>query len=618
MCGIAGIIDFAGVSVTRDAVAGMTNRLSHRGPDATGILCKDAIGLGHTRLSIIDLSAAGNQPMLSADARRAIVFNGEVYNYRELKSELVQLGHSFRSNSDTEVLLVAYAQWGADCLRRIYGMFAVAIYDFDSGQLFLARDRFGKKPLHFTLAGNRLYFASEVKALLAALPSQPRLNESKLLEYLLYRELIEDHLLAGIQSLPPGHYALFDRNGQSSSIQPFFRVEELPDATLYRELSSMSASARDDVIAATLEKSVARRLISDVPVGTLCSGGLDSSLLTAIACRQNANVTVYHVDVHSSSERNWAERVAKDLGIDLRVVEMSERSFLDNYIDCIYFNDFPLTHTNSVGVYLVSQLAREHGCKVLLTGEGADESFGGYDWRYAKLLAWRRMERRTSLFEKIARRLRLKFTGVWDLHFNPDYNFKARATVNDVVRVCGDRGFRSNLLARCEQQFAFIEDDIEREVQASMLSDLRDYIAGILHRQDRASMQASVESRLPFLDQDLAKLAVNLPLKEKTTRVESKILLKRVATRFVSPEIAYRSKVGFGSPSDVYIQKISPDIFNGGFVETSLGISAEAVRDLITQQPSEFANAFYGLEIWGRLFVHGACAAELKDRYVPS
>jgi asparagine synthase (glutamine-hydrolysing) len=616
MCGIAGIVGPCAEG-SEAALGRMLDRLAHRGPDHTGTLLQGAFALGHNRLSIIDVSAAAHQPLLSSNGRQVLVYNGELYNYRELRAELTAAGVAFRTDSDTEVLLAAWLHWGADCLQRFNGMFAFAIAELDTGRLFAARDRFGIKPLHYAVADGALIFASEIKAITAALPAPPRFEHGKLAELLLYREAIREDLLAGIHALEPGHaLELMGGDPETLQIHRWFHVSDLPDAGSAHQLAALSRDERLQALERVLRESVERHLVSDVPVGSLCSGGVDSSLMTAFACRLRPDVSVYHVDIADHSERPWAEQVARHLDIDIHYYRLTRETYLAGYIDAIWFNDAPLTHPQNVPIERISALAREHGCKVLLAGEGADEGFGGYDWRYRIRWNWLRLERRTGLLRKLYRKGVFALTGLWLEHPRHDFVFRAWANPADVLEQVTDGGFRAGLERDCRAAYGFIDDPADRTIQAAMTADYRDYIGAILHQQDRASMQAGIESRVPFLDIEVARFAANLPLRDKLDRRESKRLVKALALRHLPRAVVERTKIGFASPAHDYVSSLGDACFADGFLAREGVLSPKETRALLERDTANFAHMLYGLEFWGRMFCWGQTAAELRARFI--
>ena len=616
MCGIAGIIGPA--SDDREHLLGaMLEQLAHRGPDHTGRLCQGRFALGHTRLSIIDVSDAAHQPMLSADERHALVYNGELYNYRELRDALTAAGTTFRTDSDTEVVLAAWLHWGPDCLQRCNGMFAFAVADLENGRLFAARDRFGIKPLHYAVADGRLVVASEVKAVAAALAGPPRFRHGKLAELLLYREAIREDLLTGIHALEPGHaLELTDADPATLQLHRWFHVSDLPNARYAGQLAALNRDERLDALEQVLRASVERHLVSDVPVGSLCSGGVDSSLMTAFACRLRPDVSVYHVDIVDHSERRWAEQVARHLDIDIHYDRLTRENYLAGYIHAIWYNDAPLTHPQNVPIERISALARSHGCKVLLAGEGADEGFGGYDWRYRLRWNWLRLERRSGLLRKLYRKGIFALTGLWLERPRHDFVFRAWANPTDVLEQVTDGGFRAALERDCRTAYGFIDDPVDREVQAAMAADYRDYIGAIVHQQDRASMQAGIESRVPFLDIEVARFAANLPLTDKVNRRESKRLVKALALRHLPRSVVERTKIGFASPAHDYVRSLGDACFVDGFLDREGVLSPTETRALLAGDAANFTHMLYGLEFWGRMFCWGQTPTELRERYI--
>ncbi|WP_295887909.1 asparagine synthase (glutamine-hydrolyzing) [uncultured Thiohalocapsa sp.] len=616
MCGIAGLIGPAGTD-TPARLEAMLERLVHRGPDHRGTLVDGPFALGHQRLSIIDVSAAAHQPMLSADGRHALVYNGELYNYRALRDELRDAGIAFRTDSDTEVVLAAWLHWGADCLARFNGMFAFAVADLATGDWAAARDRFGIKPLHYAVVDGVLLFASEVKAITAALPAPPVFRREKLAELLLYREAIRQDLLADIHTLEPGHLLhLTGGDPATLATQHWFHVSDLPEPGRAAALARQSVDARLDALERVLQESVERHLVSDVPVGSLCSGGVDSSLMTAFACRLRPDVSVYHVDIADHSERRWAEQVARHLDIDIHYDRLTRENYLAGYIEAIWYNDAPLTHPQNVPIARISALAREHGCKVLLAGEGADEGFGGYDWRYRLRWNWLRLARRTGLLARLYRKGVFALTGLWLERPRHDFIFRAWANPTDVLEQVADGGFRAALERDCRAAYGFIQDAADREVQAAMTADYRDYIGAIVHQQDRASMQAGIESRVPFLDIEVARLAANLPRADKLSRRESKRLIKTLALRHLPRAVVERTKIGFASPAADYVRSLGDACFADGFLAREGILTPAETQALLTRDPANFTHMLYGLEFWGRMFCWGQSPAELNARFI--
>ena len=397
MCGLAGLacLDPTCRSDHAALVTAMCQIQAHRGPDDQGVAPIDHVCLGSRRLAIIDVSPAGHMPMSDPTGRRWIAYNGEVYNFRELRTELEQLGHAFVSHTDTEVILHAWMEWGNAAFDRLVGMFAVAVMDRDSGILTLARDRYGIKPLYYTTVNGHLLFASEIKALRTGM-DRVRVNGQRLAEWFLYRNtdsfrpetLIED-VCGAARAFP------HDRR-QRGSLRCVLQRDRTCQRRGPRRYERMDLKAIVAEVDGTLREAVRSRLVADVPVGTLCSGGLDSSLVTAIAGEYTTDITAFHVSVADApelDERQFAEQLTQKLGIPLVSYTLTADSFRSALPRAVYHSDVPLTHPNSVAYLHISQVARAHGVVVLLSGEGADELFGGYSWGYRRFRTLERLKR---------------------------------------------------------------------------------------------------------------------------------------------------------------------------------------------------------------------------------
>ena len=568
---------------------------------------------------IIDLSRAGHMPMSDASGRWWIVYNGETYNFRSLREQLRACGHLFASTSDTEVVLHAFAQWGEDCLDRFVGMFAFAILDRDTNTVTLARDRFGKKPLYYMQRDVHLYFASEVKALLEVC-GNARPNYQRLIEWSLYRNHdfgSPDTLFDGVSSLPPGH-VLTIRDGHVGPPRRYYSPESEVDAALYERLRRQPASAVTGQVDQFLQESVRARLVSDVPLGTLCSGGIDSSLVTALCAREMPGVAAFHVAVSGYErldESKYAKQVTDRLAIALHSYPLSARVFRENLVRAIYHSDFPLTHPNSVAFLLISEFARSHGVSILLSGEAADELFGGYMQRYRRYRQFLSAQRLLALLPvKIRRGLALMGYASERI---PATAFSEYPGLLAHATGFLDKFARQALRLRCEDAYAFVKDRADRAVLAAMLADLTNFLTPLLRRLDRMSMAASIECRTPFLDRALVRLAVNLPLASRLRGRTDKWVLKEVAARYLPRSVVNRKKSGFPLPIRDYLAPLArPELFVDGFCLDFLGMHRSGLLDAVSawdQNVDGFFNLL-ALELWGRLFFLGQSRDELNDR----
>lgn len=544
MCGIVGFAANIGSSTCGVPLERARDLLRHRGPDDKGLYLSQTVGLGHRRLSIIDLEG-GHQPMLSADGRVVLTYNGEIYNYRELRAELIQQGHVFRTQSDTEVLLNLYLEYGIDCVEKLNGIFAFAIQDDRDQRLYIARDQMGIKPLYYARTAEGLAFASEVKALLAVAAIKARLNDEALYEFLLFRDVSgEQTLFRDVNRLLPGHLLIFD--GKDTVCRQYWSVVEFPRIAVPSTFED-AVTALDGV----LHESIRDQLVSDVPVGTFCSGGIDSSLVTAIASEYaTGELNTYSIafDESEFDESEHSLAVSSRYGTRHHELRVSNSQFASALQKSIWHNDEPLHFPNSVQIEALSHLASEN-VTVVLTGEGADELFCGYPRYNLPLLGaiWRRvpgfLRSGVSLFGD-HRIKKLEGVASRSLEQGILYN-SASADGSRLVEMAGFSGigkleYRSGLLAETNSK----HDAVER----LMLLDQQTYMTSILNRQDKMSMAASIESRVPFLDMRVVQLANSLPLQFKCRRLENKRILKRVARDYLPDSVIDRRKSGFGVP----------------------------------------------------------------------
>lgn len=619
MCGLAGLIRVDGAPAGPEderVVRAMCDRMAYRGPDDSGVQAIGNACLGSRRLAIIDLSAAGHMPMSDPTGRWWIAYNGEAYNFAVVREELGKLGVQFRSHTDTEVLLQAWIAWGSKGLERFVGMFAFAIYDRETDTLVLGRDRFGVKPLYWTRDAGRIAFASEIKSLMLARRTNA-LDRQTLGQWWLYRNvdaLAETTLIDGIHQLLPGHLAHIQ--GGRVRIEAWYCALDHVAESEHERLLGIGEKDICDQIEAQLEDAVRLRLVSDVPVGTLLSGGLDSSLVTALAAKHSAQLSGFHVSIAGQpryDERRFAEALALRLRIPFHVVDLDADSFRANLAHVTWLEDVPLTFANSVGYYLICQAARKNGTIVVLTGEGADELFGGYDWNYRRRRTLRRL---MPLMELLPARVLKNLEFLVYRHVGlPASAHRFRDLMPTAVTVL-DRFARADYQERCRKAYDFLGDGLAQEIAASMVSDLSDFLAPLLRRLDRTSMGASVEARVPFLDHRLAHTAINLPLKWRSGRYTDKWILKQIARKYLPRELIWRRKMGFPLPLGEYISPfVAPSFFRDGFCEQVVGLSRRGIERMIEREGRGTHGMFslVGLEIWGRQFMMGQGTDEVAD-----
>jgi asparagine synthase (glutamine-hydrolysing) len=565
MCGIYGYISQK-AAIDPAVLNRMGRSLKHRGPDDEGEIildCSDvSVGLGHKRLSIIDLSPAGKQPMTNEDETLWITFNGEIYNYREIRKELEAKGHKFHSHSDTEVIVHLYEELGTECLGRLNGMFAFALWDSKSKSLFLARDRAGKKPLHYCVAGGDLLFASEIKSLLQHPAVSREIDLKSLNKYLAYEYVpAPNSIFKAIKKVEPGHYLLF-RNATLVSCQYWdVPIEDYP-------ISDRTEAQYIDELKELLERAVSARLVADVPVGLFVSGGLDSGLVAALARKAKETIECFSIGFEEASfdESRYAQQVARSLGIKHNLKVFRAREMLHMVERLPEILDEPLADPSILPLFLLSQFASGH-MKVVLSGDGGDELFAGYQTYQAHKLV--------TFYDALPRFVKESIKGLaFRLPVSHRYlslDFKAKQFLKGVgvsseVRFFLWRGAFSNaerqgLLCpaiRRELQNENAYEEIYRYVRKSGLTKELErilYLSMKLYLQDnnlvtvdRASMANGLEVRSPLLDRDVVDFVCRLPMEYKLNGLKTKYILKKIAEEFLPRNIVYRKKRGFGVP----------------------------------------------------------------------
>ncbi len=619
MCGLTGMVALNGaplVDADLELVRRMNAMVAHRGPDDRGEVLLGEACLGSTRLSIVDLSDAGHMPMTDESRSTWIAYNGEVYNCARLRGELEGLGHRFRSRTDTEVVLHAFMEWGPDCVQRFSGMFAFAIWDAKTRALTLARDRLGIKPLYYTRQADRLVFGSEIKSVLLAVDS-PSLDAHGLIEWSLYQSVDAPSpgtLLREVRSLMPGEI-LHVGEGRVEA-RSWYSPPERVRAEEMSRLARLPADVVTREVENAVASSVSERLMSDVPVGTLLSGGLDSSLITALAAAERP-ITGFNVSIEGHpdmDELRHARAVAQHLDVELVTHTLTAKRFRRDLPRAIQLSDLPLTHANSVAYLQICETAREHGTLVLLSGEGADELFGGYSWRYRR---HRNMLRTLRWLGRLPRKVRaaLELTGLASAGL-PVESRRFDQLLPQTVQFA-DRFARRDWGLRCKEAYSFVDDAIDRSTLGTMLSDLGDFLTPLLRRLDHMSMGASVECRVPFLDHRVVELGTQLPLAYRVRRRADKWILKQVAKRHLPRSLVERKKMGFPLPLAEYLAPLAhPKFFAQGFWLEIAQLRQRGLEESIatwSEKPFAFLALVSG-EIWGRLTFMGETVDEIRGR----
>lgn len=569
MCGIAGLFHpDVPKPVNPARIRAMADVLAHRGPDGSGVWTGPGVGFGHRRLSIIDLEG-GAQPMRSADGSLVLTYNGEIYNFREVKAELEKLGHAFATHSDTEVILAAWAQWGSSCLDWLNGMFAFALYDAKEDALFLARDRLGVKPLYYAiLPDGALVFASELKGLLAHPLLRREVSPQAVEDYLAWGYVPDEScIVAGVKKLPAGHFLLVKRGRGVPAPTNWWDVD-------FSNPSRASAASLEEELVERLREAVRSRMVADVPLGAFLSGGVDSSAVVAFmaeASRKAVETCSIGFDEADHDETRYAAIVAERFATRhrTRTVAADDFELIDTLAEAF---DEPFADASAFGTYRVSQLAREK-VKVALSGDGADEAFAGYR-RYRLFMGEEKARRMLpggarslagaagALYPKLdwaPRFLRAKTTLVALGRSSEEaYADAVTATFFRVRSRFYSANFKQALQGhRAEQTYvrAMREAPAEDALSRAQYADLKIWLPGdILTKVDRASMAVSLEAREPLLDHRLVEFAAKVPAKLRLRGGSGKWLMKQALGRFLPDEILHRRKMGFVTPISAWFR----------------------------------------------------------------
>ena len=561
MCGISGVLGGMDPVLSGNVVKRMCDAMSHRGPDAEGTYLGTGVALGHRRLSIIDLSSSANQPFCDPSGRYAIVFNGEVYNFREVRSELDSM--PFHTDSDTEVVLNAFIRWGPQCLSRFKGMFAFAVWDEQQRELFLARDRFGVKPLYYHRGDGHIVFASEIRALLESGLVPRRLCRPALLDYLRYQSAVTPlTLVEGVMQLPAGHYGLV-RNG-TFTLHLYWAPERKPGELPRHDPGQVRGTVRE-----LLFRAVERRLVSDVPVGAFLSGGIDSSAVVAIMASVSSTPPMAFTvgfDEKEYDESPYAEQLARKYGVRHEKVLLRPDHFLDGLPDALQAMDTP--SGDGINTYVVSKAIRETGLKVALSGIGGDELFAGYpifaQFKRIHRLGW--LYRGTAPLRRglagLLGGVDQKSDRIRALLTNPSAGIEHVYPLLRQIQTGAQIERLSHGLAgpdrsdSLETQLSARGEAIRRFGEYSQVS-IADYIGYTQHvllkDADQMSMAVSLEIREPFFDHDLVEFVLSLPDSMKRSKYPKQLLVDSLSP-MLPDEVVYRRKQGFLLPYDVWMR----------------------------------------------------------------
>ena len=568
MCGINGVFQLSSDNLNlKDAVTAMNKKLAHRGPDDSGIWINDArnLALGQTRLSILDLSSAGHQPMQDKVAKNTIAYNGEVFNYRLLNETFLK-DETFESHSDTETILKLYWKQGIDMLKHLNGMFAFALWDSKKEELILARDRSGKKPLYFAEMNGNFSFASELKALFQLPWITKELDEKVLYDFLTFNTIpTPNTMFKGISKFKPGHYMIVNKDG----IQTYESFNDLK----YRKLNFSTEKELEDLVYNKLDESVRLRMISDVPVGAFLSGGVDSSAIVALMRDNTPNeiktFTIGFENQPNYNELDYAEKISKRYNTNHFVKTVTPNDLLDFIPKITDIYDEPQADTTAIPIYFISELAKEEDIKVVLNGDGPDELFSGYKnyERYVKTYQYYKLADKAPRFVKgIANNVVDKFKPgsplsemANRLYNNQDFYWPGAGGVKESVK---ESMISDELKSRVNghTSYAYVKQ-LKEDYTAFLDGNKFDYVNWLcysgyrqavtekfLFRADRLGMANSIEARSPFLNHEMVQLALSIPGAYKIKNGVNKYILKKSLERILPNDILYRKKMGFNLP----------------------------------------------------------------------
>lgn len=616
MCGIAGCIVAPGTQPDEEALRRMAASLAHRGPDEQRIAVDGNVGFANARLEIVAPGAPGRQPMEDRSGQWLITYNGEIFNHVELHE---QLPDPDWRGSDTQTLLDVLASWGESGVERCNGLFAFAALDRARRRVLLVRDRFGKKPLYIARTGGAIWFASEIDTLFAG--GVPRRARPDVLHEALRSGFVDgrDTPVQDVERVPPGTLVEIDVDTLAVSERRWFEPGMLVDPAYASDLAGMSRTDLARELEGALRRAVRRRLMADAEVGTMCSGGIDSGLITAYATDDKPDMRAFHASVgngSASGEERWAEKVAHAFGLELEVAHVSTQAWCAGLVEAVRHYGYPLPNSTSVGIALVSQLAQRAGVRVLLVGEAADELFGGYLRRHrreyeaflpTKHRVWRKADeiRGVGTWRYARRRLRRTTKRASQQQASPPFWAEGSA-----LQAAREREARERATA-----FYGHHPGARGRLEGALLADL-EYgpLPQLLNRMDKNTMQHSIETRVPFLDPDLTRLAVNLPL-EARTGPQAKGLLRDLAAAQLPRAVARRPKqagpvVGFAAPLDTATHR---EFLEDGLLREVLEVPAAAWQSGVASASGNRKLSFWSAEIWCRLFVAGRPADQIAD-----
>jgi asparagine synthase (glutamine-hydrolysing) len=613
MCGVAAIWRFGDPLTDEDLsdLRAMTSALQHRGPDGEGYWSHANVGFGHRRLSILDRTDKAAQPMNLPDGTGVLTYNGEVYNFDSLRVELERDGVQFRSNGDTEVVLRALERWGPTvAVPRFNGMFAFAYYDATSETLWLARDRLGIKPLSYLRQGGRILMASEDKAILRARGVVTRIDPLAMaLRFIRLNEANGTSLFSQIDRLEPGTIMKINRSG-TEEIRYWDPITAFDTSRLLAD----GASAREQHLEQLVRQSVHMHLAADTDVAACLSGGVDSGLVTAIAAQERPGIQAFVADPYvGPNESAAAERTANRSGVRLSRVSISRNEFLRNWPKTVFAVESIGYSQGTAALLAITQRARSNGIPVLLTGEGADELFGGYPRYLASRNFWRRLDPPRNWFMRKRRLDAMRFRASAVPFADSIVLAKSGGPVPHLIAAAPNLTL---LQRKCARAVTGLAHASSRGLVAARLYDLMTHLQELLHRHDRLGMAASVETRVPFLENELIDFGINLHPRDLVRSRTPKPLLKKVAEKYLPRQNVYATKLGFAVSTE--FSRGSEVLLKNGNLRDVMRWKAGEVEDVVEHAKSHegFRYSVVGAELCSRIFGGGATPENLGELLV--
>jgi asparagine synthase (glutamine-hydrolysing) len=632
MCGITGIFHSvsSGKSIDHNTLKAMCDVIAHRGPDDEGFYIDEygKVALGHRRLSIIDL-AGGAQPMSNADGNLLIVFNGEIYNFHELKKELIARGCHFKTSSDTEVILYLYQEYGEKSFERLNGIFAFAIYDSKKKNIILARDHFGVKPLYYIFRNGTLIFGSEIKSILAYTDSHAEMDYDALHSFLTFRyNPSPQTLFKNIKKLEPGYFFKITFEGQISH-ESYWSYTPTVNSTI-------SENEAIEEYQRLLENAVERQMVSDVPVGLMLSGGVDSAVLGYLM-QKNSGEKIKTFTIGFSGEGDYneladAKKSAEFIGSEHFEMTLSRKDYIDFFSRSFYYTEEPIAETTIPALYYISKLASQH-LKVVLAGQGADEPLAGYHRyigekflsRFSDILSFLPLNSLVKLISRNERLKRAAFASQFSTEldrFLAIYTIFTPAMKEKLLKSHVKTEIHNNdrqLLSRLYDESSSLRDSLNKILFIDSRMSLSD---DLLLFGDKMSMANSLEMRVPFLDVELVKFLESLPSDLKLKGRVGKYIHKKAVKKWLPDEIIYRKKRGFSTPMDEWLQTdlaiSAKEIFNAPDAAVSKYFNVSYINELIDRHQSRKENyqrhifALLSFEIWHQTFIDGKTPVTLE------